>query len=356
MTRLPLRDPKPITLPSTRPVREAIERIEAGGAGIALLVDGDGRLVATITDGDVRRALLRGSELSVPAISIASREPVTAPSGISRSDAMRLARERGVRQLPVVDTDGRPAGLLLDSDLVGVARAEPVIVMAGGRGSRLGPLTGETPKPLVAVGGSPILETLLTQLVAEGFTTFLFAVNYLSDRIIAHFGDGSKFGANIDYLREDQPLGTAGALRLAADRLDRTFMILNADLLTTVRFSDLADAHRRCGNTLTMAVTETRVSLRYGVVHVDGDRVTRIEEKPTIQALSNAGIYVAEPAVLQYVPQGVSSMPEVVSALLAAGRQVGYFTIHDLWLDIGELSDLERAHTLMARLRDEEEA
>ncbi len=354
MTQLPLRDPKPLVLASSRSVREAIERIEAGGAGIALLVDDEGRLNATLTDGDVRRALLRGSDLSVPAISIASRSPVVAPAAITRADAIRLVRERGIRQLPLIDAAGRPAGLLLDSDLVGVARAEPVIVMAGGRGSRLGALTGETPKPLVAVGGSPILETLLTQLVAEGFTTFLFAVNYLSDRIVAHFGDGSRFGAKIDYLREDQPLGTAGALRLAADRLDRTFIVLNADLLTTVRFSELADAHHRCHNTLTMAVTETEVSLRYGVVRVEGDRVTGVEEKPTIRALANAGIYIAEPAVLRYVPEGVSSMPEVVSALLAAGEPVGHFTIHDLWLDIGELSDLERAHSLMARLRDEE--
>ena len=354
MTRLPLRDPKPLTLISSRPLREAIEHIEAGGAGIALLVDDDGRLVATLSDGDVRRALLRGADLSVPAISVASRSPILAPVAITRGDAMRLVRERGIRQLPLVDVRGRPAGLLLDSDLVSVARPEPVVVMAGGRGSRLGALTGETPKPLVAVGGSPILETLVTQLVAEGFTTFLFAVNYLSERIVAHFGDGSRLGASIDYLREREPLGTAGALRLAADRLDRTFIVLNADLLTTVRFSELADAHRRCQNTLTMAVSETEVSLRYGVVRVDGDRVTGLEEKPKLKTLANAGIYVAEPAVLRYVPDGSSSMPEVVTALLAAGEPVGHYAINDLWLDIGELSDLERAHSLMERLRGED--
>ncbi len=184
MTRLPLRDPTPLVLPSKRSIREAVERIEAGGAGIALLVDDEGRLLATLSDGDVRRALLNDADLSAPAISIASRAPVVAPVAVTRAEAMRLLRDRGIRQLPLIDVAGRPAGLLLDSDVTGVARAEPVVVMAGGRGSRLGALTGETPKPLVAVGGSPILETLVNQLVAEGFGTFLFAVNYLSDRIV----------------------------------------------------------------------------------------------------------------------------------------------------------------------------
>lgn len=351
MTQLPLRDPRPLTLAASRPVREAIERIDAGGAGIALLVDDDGRLVATVTDGDVRRALLRGSDISVPALSIASRAPILAPQTITRAEAVRLMHERGIRQLPLIDAAGHPAGLLLDSDLIAAARAEPVVVMAGGRGSRLGALTGATPKPLVAVGGSPILETLLTQLVGEGFTNFLFAVNYLSDRIVEHFGDGSRFGASIEYLREPEALGTAGALRLAIDRLDRTFLVLNADILTTVRFVDIVDAHHRCGNLLTMALSETEISLRYGVVRVENDRVVSLEEKPTIRTLANAGIYVADPAILRYLPEGRSTMPEVVSTLLAAGEPVGHFTIRDLWLDIGELSDLERAHALMARMR-----
>jgi dTDP-glucose pyrophosphorylase len=347
----PLRDVAPLIVSLDDSLRAAMQRLDAGAAGLVLVVDAEGRLIATLTDGDVRRAILRGESLDAPVSSVAHHRPVTAREGATREEVVQIFRERAVRQLPFVDRVGRPVALCLASDISTATQPYPVVLMAGGRGSRLGELTTQTPKPLVHVGGRPILEILIGQLAAEGFVELIVTLNYLSDRLRHHFGDGAEFGVHIDYVDEPEPLGTAGALSVIADRLRTTFLVLNADLLTGTRFSELVAAHRRCHNDLTMATYEVDVSVRYGVVDVQGDAVRSLSEKPTLRLRANAGMYVLEPSVLMHVPRARIDMPEVVTSAIAAGMRVGQAEIRDVWVDIGELADLQRADDVYARLR-----
>lgn len=351
MTSLPLRDAAPLVLGAGATLREALQRLDASGAGLVLLVDERGRLAGALSDGDVRRAVLADTSLSSPALSVATRDPVKAPIKSGRRELLALFRERGIRQVPLVDESGVPVAMVLAADLAAATRDEPAVIMAGGRGSRLGALTSERPKPLIEVGGRPILETIVDQLASDGFTTILLAVNYQADQISRHFGDGARFGVRIDYIRETEPLGTAGALRLARERLDRTFLVMNADLLTSLRFADLVDHHQEHGNAITVAVSPVEVDLRYGVVDTNGEgRITAFREKPKLTVAANAGIYVAEPSVLALVPEGASSMPDLVARAISDGMAVGSFAMHDLWLDIGEIADLRRAHSVYERL------
>jgi NDP-sugar pyrophosphorylase family protein len=295
--------------------------------------------------------MLRETKLTAQALSIATRTPISASTRIGRRELLALFREKGVRQIPLLDDDDRPTALAVAADVAGAVRSESVVIMAGGRGTRLGTLTAETPKPMIDVGGRPILETIIDQLVSDGFATILLAVNYQAARIQAHFGDGERFGARIDYLCEQEPLGTAGALRLLADRLTATFLVVNADLLTSASFAELADAHRSRGNDLTLGVSDVDIELRYGVVDVDSEgRVTGLREKPKVKVTANAGMYVVEPGVLPLMASGPSTMPELVTRALERGLRVGSYPMRGLWLDIGELADLQRAHAVYEHL------
>lgn len=317
--------------------------LDAGAAGLVLVIDGSGRLIATLTDGDIRRAILRGESLDVPVRKVAHARPVTGRNGAGRDEILRIFRASGVRQLPLVDDIGRPTALCLAADLATRVQRYTVVVMAGGRGSRLGALTNDTPKPLVRISGRPILEILVGQLAAEGFVDLIVTVNYLSDRLREHFDDGSEFGVKIDYVEEPEPLGTAGALSLLRDRLKSTFLVVNADLLTGGDFTGLIDEHERSHNDMTLATYEVETALRFGVVESDEGRVVNLTEKPRLRFRVNAGLYVMEPSALVHVPPQRADMPEVVMAAIAAGKRVGVAEIHDVWLDIGEESDLLRA-------------
>lgn len=349
MPSLPVRDAAPLLVEGHVSLRDAVKRLDLGAIGVVLVIDKEGALVATLTDGDVRRAILRGIELDAPVSSVAHAGPVSVSRSATRDDVIRIMRERGVRHVPLLDPEQRPVAICIAVDLAVRTRDNIAVIMAGGRGSRLGDLTVDTPKPLIVVGGRPILEILVEQLATAGFTRLVVTVNYLSERVQRHFGDGSRYGVQIDYVEEQEPLGTAGALSMIGDRLGSTFLLLNADLLTTVSFGDLLDAHKASRNDLTLATREVEVTLRYGVVDVDGDRVTAMREKPTLRARANAGMYVCEPEVIAVLPRGKCDMPEVVTAALDAGLRVGTYDVHQLWLDIGELADLERARAVYER-------
>ncbi len=351
MTSLPLREAAPLILGPGATLREALEKLDATGVGLTLLVDGAGCLVGALSDGDVRRAILTDVELSRPALDVATRTPVKARNTVGRRELIALFRERGVRQIPLLDDGGIPVAIILAADVASATREEPVVIMAGGRGSRLGDLTAERPKPLIPVGGRPILETIVDQLSSDGFNDILLAVNYHAEQIVEHFGDGARHGVKIEYIREREPLGTAGALRLVADRLDRTFIVMNADLLTSLHFADLVEHHTIRKNAITMAVTPVEVDLRFGVVDANGEgTVTAFREKPKMTVAANAGIYVVEPRVLPLVPEGPSTMPELVTRAIERGMCVGSYDMQGLWLDIGELNDLQRAGAIYERM------
>ena len=269
-------------------VREAITSIDAGAIEIALVVDEERRLIGTVTDGDVRRALLDGVTLEDPIDPIVHRDPVTAPHGADPGTVLALMTSRGVDQVPLV-ANGQVRDVAFIRDLVAdddqTRGDHPIVLMAGGRGARLHPLTEQTPKPMLPVGDRPLLERLVDQVRDAGFSRVLIAVNYRSDVIEDHFGDGSGYGVEIDYLREDEPLGSAGALKLAGSELDRPFVVMNADLVTNVNLSALMHFHLAEGNALTVGVRQYALELPYGVAELEGTRIVSLQREADARVL-----------------------------------------------------------------------
>lgn len=332
------------------PILAAVEAIDRSGLQIALVVDGAGRLVGTVTDGDVRRALLRGENLAGAVSAIMNRAPKVASVSDSREKLLQLMRTTGLHQIPLVDGDGKLVGLQRLDEVAGPRRQDsPVVLMAGGKGTRLRSLTRGTPKPMLPVGGKPILETILENFIEHGFHRFHISLNYMGERIEAHFGDGSRWGVEIAYLRESEYLGTAGALSLLPAPPGGPVVVMNGDILTRVNFEHLLEFHRHHRAQLTMCVQDYEMQVPFGVVMVDEHRVARIDEKPAQRFFVNAGIYVIEPGALGRIPAGrVFDMPDLISALNAGGAEVAAFPLREYWLDVGHAEDLERARNEFA--------
>ncbi len=335
-----------VLLDSRADVTTAAEVLTSSSMRIVLVVDKENRLLGTITDGDIRRALMAGSAMSSLATSVMQKNPIAVNQGDSRRKALQIMREKDLLHLPVLDAKGVVVGLETVRDLLfKEQRPNPVLLMAGGFGKRLYPLTREVPKPLLPVGEKPILQTILEQLAEGGFSQFFLAVHYRSEQVRAHFGDGSKWGVRIEYLEERQPLGTAGALSLLDQTMiDAPLLMMNGDLLTRLDFGQLVDFHGEHGGLATMCVREYDFQIPYGVVHGDGDQVTDIIEKPVQKFSVNAGIYILEPELLgQCRPDEAIDMPDLLREVVNDGRKVSMFPIHEYWLDIGRMEEYEHA-------------
>jgi len=341
-------------------LRDAAACIDANRTGIAIVIDDEQRVVDTITDGDIRRAILAGHSLELPLARLAERrqvgvyrEPVTARA--TESDARLLAQlqARGVRQLPLLDEEGRVVDLIVLDDLV--VGGEPLqmsaVVMAGGFGRRLGTLTQDTPKPMLPVGDRPLLEHIVDQLRDAGIRRLSVTTHYLGEVIRDHFADGARFGLSISYTDEREPLGTAGALSLL-DTVDEPVLVMNGDILTRIDVRELFRFHREQGADLTVAVRQYDMTVPFGVVEADGARVTAIREKPKQTFLVNAGVYLLEPSVVNGLARGAKTdMPDVIQSLLGAGRRVVSFPIVEYWLDVGRPDDYARAQVDVEKLR-----
>lgn len=335
-----------ILLLPDRPIKEAIAAIDATEAKIALVVDEAGRLCGTVTDGDIRRGILAGRRLEEPVSEIMNRKPARAEVGEGAAAVQARMRANRFRQMPVVDAEGRVVEVRLLSNFAGATLKDNIVVlMAGGMGSRLRPLTEETPKPLLAVGNQPILQTILESFVAHGFHRFRIALNYKADMVEAHFGDGSKWGVEVAYLRESRPLGTAGALTLLEERPSAPLVVMNGDILTKVNFEDLLHYHLDHRVAATLAVRQYEFQVPFGVVEADDHRLVRIAEKPTQEFLVSAGIYVLDPDALALLPDDERcDMPSLLSRLTEARREVAIFPIREYWIDIGQMDDFQRAN------------
>jgi dTDP-glucose pyrophosphorylase/predicted transcriptional regulator len=332
---------------------QALQRIEQGSAQIVLVVDAGNRLLGTVTDGDVRRAILRGVRLDAPVSAVMNANPMSIEDGMSQEAAIALMRDKVLHQLPVVDRERRVVGLItLDAVLRAFRGDTTVVLMAGGLGSRLRPLTDATPKPLLPIGGRPLIEITIENLARQGFGRFLLSVNYKADMFREHFGDGQRFGVEIGYLEESEQLGTAGALRLLPDRPGTPILVMNGDILTALDARLLMLHHREQGAPATMCVREYDWKVPYGVVRMDGGgRLAAFEEKPSRREFVNAGIYVLSPEALELLPPaGAVDMPtlfDLVSARLAAPA---VYRLREYWLDIGHLDDLRRAQAELPSL------
>ena len=325
-------------------VRETIRRIDGSSTQIALVVDPESRLLGTITDGDIRRGLLKGVSLDDSASAIMNASPTCAHPDEGREAILARMKAKSLHQIPIIDAGRRVVGLEVLDELLSAKRANWVVLMAGGRGSRLRPLTDDTPKPLLRIGTKPILETILESFIEQGFERFFLAVNYRAEMVQAHFGDGSRWGAQISYLNEDTPLGTAGALSLLPAHPAAPILVMNADLLTRVGFGHMLEFHRSYSAAATMGVREYDHQIPFGVVKIRGQSILSIEEKPTQRFFVNAGIYVLSPETLEMVPRDRHiDMPELFETLIAAGRETAVFPIREYWIDIGRMDDYQKA-------------
>jgi len=327
------------------PVRAVIEVINRTAIQIALVVDGTQRLLGTVSDGDVRRAILAGRPIDVPASTIMNPNPVTIDLGTAREDALFLMRDRNIHQIPVLDGAGRVVSIELINDLIAPDFSDrTVVILAGGMGTRLRPLTNDRPKPMVKVGDRPVLESMIISLREHGFTDITLCVNYLSEMIENHFGDGSELGVGIRYIHEEKRLGTAGALTLLPERPRRPILVMNADLLTRVHFGQLVRFHDQMHSHATMCVREYSIRVPYGVVRTDDHKVIGIDEKPVERFMVNAGIYVLAPSVIDLVPPNEHfDMPTLLERIREAGHQTAAFPLHEYWIDIGAKGDLQQA-------------
>jgi dTDP-glucose pyrophosphorylase/predicted transcriptional regulator len=325
-------------------VQQAIESLDRSGLQIVMVTRGAGELAGTVTDGDIRRGILRGNGLDAPVERIMNRNPTTIQLGEDPALILALMRAKKLHQVPVVD-HGRVVGLETLEDLISASKRDnDVVFMAGGFGKRLMPLTANMPKPMLPIAGRPILEHALVGLAEQGFHRFHLAINYLGDMVEQHFGDGSRWGVSISYLRETQPLGTAGALSLMPERPEKPFLVMNGDILTKLNFLQLMDAHEAAGCNATMCVRHYDHQIPFGVTRIDGDRLVQIEEKPTMRHFVSAGIYVVEPRALDRVPQDqFLDMPQLLSGFISEGKGVQVFPITEYWLDVGRHDDMQRA-------------
>ncbi len=336
---------EPYLLDPAVSIRHTIETIDKSQLRIALFVDTERRLLGIATDGDIRRAVLRGVSLDAPSSEIMTTAPQVAEEGTPDDAILTRMQSLSLYQLPVLDAEGRLVGLrTIDGLLRRTTHPNRVVLMAGGFGTRLRPLTDSRPKPMIDVGGRPLLETVLTSFIARGFVRFSISVNYRADMIEEYFGDGSAWGAEIQYLRETEPLGTAGSLTLLRDRPEEPFFVMNADILTSVNFRHLMDFHIEADAVATMAVRNHDMTIPYGVVDVDRHRLTAIREKPVHSFFINAGLYVLAPSALDRLQAGVRiDMPALFEGLIAEGKTVSAFPIREYWRDIGQHADLARA-------------
>ena len=324
----------------------AIKAINTGKIQIVFVVDNDGRLIGSITDGDIRRGILSGFALSDEVNLIMNEKPISVRNGIDQKHLTELMNKNDVFQIPVVDNQGKVIDVaskqhLLCDDKI---HENAVVLMAGGLGTRLRPLTIDIPKPMIKIGGKHLLETIIENFKNQNFRKFYLSVNFMSNVIKDYFCNGENLGVQINYIEEEKPLGTAGSLSLIKEKFNSPLIVMNGDVLTNVNFTELLNFHEQSDSVATICVREYVSEIPYGVVKTNGSSFINIEEKPKKNVLVNTGIYVLSPDLLSLIPKNKDyDMPTLISSLKEDGHKISVFPIHEYWLDIGRIDDLEKA-------------
>jgi len=334
-----------LTVKST--VKDALVTIGKGAVKFAIVVDENDRLIGTLTDGDIRRAILKGKTLEDEIENIYHKKPTVVGVDSTREEVIKLCSSKNIYQVPVLDNDGKVISIdCVDELLLPDVHTNRVILMVGGLGKRLRPLTNDIPKPMLHVGGKPILHTILDNFSNYGFVNIVMCVNYKSHIIQDYFGDGSKFGVDIQYIVEENRMGTAGALSLVErGEINEPFFVMNGDLLTNVNFEHMLEYHISNQAMATMCVREYDFQVPYGVVNIKKGMISSLEEKPVHKFFVNAGIYMLEPECLDLVPENIFyDMPTLFEVLLKAGENTVSFPLREYWLDIGRIEEYDKAN------------
>lgn len=332
-------------LPPDASLMDALRVLDRSARQVALSIAPTGELYGLMTDGDIRRALVGGATLDNPAVAYVTTDFVSVTPEMGRAEALDLMQSLKIRHLPVLSEDGKLEALHLLGELVAPSiLPNEALILAGGKGLRLRPLTEAIPKPLLKVAGRPILERLVHHLAGHGIRKINLAINYLGHMVEEHFGDGSEFGCEIKYLREDRPLGTAGPLRLLAPRPKHPIVVMNGDLVTQIDVLRMLTHHTKLGNLLTMGIKPYTHQVPFGCVQFRDNQVVGLVEKPVLTRLINTGIYILEPELLDLLPEQNSyQMPELINSVLERGGRVGAYQLCDEWTDVGEFNSLQSA-------------
>lgn len=341
-----MRDIQDILVTPDITIKRVLEIIDKSSKQIALVVDKEQKLLGTVSDGDIRRGFLRGVSLEDSIETIYFRSPTVANINDTKNSIIRLSTSKKIHQIPLLNDRGVVVGLdILDELVSHKKRLNKVILMVGGLGTRLKPLTDNMPKPMLSVGNKPILQTIVEKFAEYGFTNIVMCVNYKSNIIQKHFGDGSAFGVEIEYVLEEKRMGTAGALSLLNEKPNEPFFVMNGDLLTNVNFEHLYQYHISTNSIATMCVREYDFQVPYGVVNIKDNKITSIKEKPIHKFFVSAGIYILNPEVLQYIQQNeFYDMPTLFEKLIELEQNTLSFPIREYWLDIGRIEEYERAN------------
>lgn len=333
-------------LPPDTTLAQTIENLNKVAIKIVLCVDAEGRLLGAVTDGDIRRGLLRGLSIQDSICKIANPSPLVVPEGAQRDMVRKLMKANKVLQVPVVDAEGRVVGLHLWDALDAMpSHDHTMVIMAGGKGTRLRPYTENCPKPMLPVAGKPMLQHIIERAKSQGFGHFVLSLNYLGQMIRDHFGDGSACGVQIAYVDEDEPLGTAGALSLLQPRPESAFVVTNGDVLTEIDYRELIEFRERHNAHGVMAVRIYEWSNPYGVVQMEGVDITGFAEKPVSRSHINAGVYAFSPSALDHLARHYHcDMPMLFNRLREAGHRTVAYPMYEPWLDVGRPDDLERAN------------
>lgn len=341
-----------IKISPTISIRQAMEIIDKGAMKIALVVNEEDVLIGILTDGNIRRGLLSGLTMEDSIETIYNKKPTICQINDPKEKIIQLAISRKIYQIPLIDESGRVIKLAEIDHLIQKEKIpNPVVIMAGGMGKRLLPLTENTPKPMLKVGGRPILETLISRLQQQGFTEIFISINYKGEQIKEYFGDGRLFGVNIRYIEETSRMGTAGALSIMREKPEHPVLIMNGDILTNVNFENLVDFHHKTKAEATMCIREYGLEVPYGVVKLNKHNIIAIEEKPVQQFYVNAGIYVLNESVVNSLDSGVAiDMTQIFESLVHQKRETVSFPIREFWMDIGKIEDFNRANNEYFRI------
>ena len=335
-----------IKLRQNATIKEALEIIDSGAMQIALVVDDNDKLLGTLTDGDIRRGILRGLDIDSSIETIVFKEPAVAKISSTKEEILKIALSKKLHQIPIVDDNGIVLDLKEIEELVEPKiKTNRVILMVGGLGTRLRPLTQDMPKPMLKVGNKPILQTIVEKFAEYGFVNITMCVNFNASIIRDYFGDGKELGVNIDYVLEQKRMGTAGALSLLKERPSEPFFVMNGDLLTNVNFEHIFNYHMLNKATATMCVREYDYEVPYGVVKMNDNKIIEIAEKPVQKFFVSAGIYMLSPEILDLIPKNeFYDMPALFEKLIKLSKNVISFPIREYWLDIGRMEEYQRAN------------
>jgi dTDP-glucose pyrophosphorylase/CBS domain-containing protein len=338
-------NPEDLQVKKGATLKETIEVMDRQSAGVALIVDEEERLAGILTDGDIRRAILRNVDLATPVEEVMNKNPITATGDFSKKQLLHIIQCRSISHLPIVDSLNRVVRMVFAHDFIRERELQvKAVVMAGGLGSRLRPLTDKVPKPLLKVGSKPILEVIIEGLKEAGIKDIYLSVRYKSEQIEEHFKNGNRWGVNINYLKEKERLGTAGPLSLIEDEFDEPLLVINGDVLTKVNFKSMIEFHLENQADLTMAVKQHMVEVPFGVVEVKNYELTGLSEKPLLKFFINAGIYLLNSELRKLIPyNSFFDMTELINLLLKNKKRVCTFPLREYWVDIGVLSDYRRA-------------